>query len=273
MVTFLNQILGGTRLDTQGESLPLEALESLCENFLGRRIPLHQKHSMAEPTLGYIENLHLTPDNNDKGKWSLVGDVYVTHGTLDEALKGFSISLTLPLREVANPDILLYIPFPHYNNAEFVADLSTDPKLTIGKWIKKEADPTALAIFGSVVVLIITPIWDDIYKRKIAPKIYQFLENHFSRIQNAGIGFEHQQILDYESHEIAIRFIPAAGIERYCFDPDLLRAGISYVIDHLKSDSRAKSPGVERIVLKYDIGSRTYTLFRIEYKDGDVAHH
>ena len=273
MRTFINQTLGGTRLDSQGERLPLAELQAICEKFRGKRIPLHQKHSMADTTLGYIENLRTLPDSEASGDWSLIGDVYLTEGELDEALKGFSISLTLPLREVADPELLLYIPYPHYNDSTLIEELATDRTLTIGKWVKKAADPCSWALFGATIAFVVTPIWDDIYKRKIAPVVDRFLETHFLRLHQAGINLEHVQHLSYESHQVEIRFIPALGKERYCFSSDLLRAGISQVIECLKQDVKAKDPGVERIILSYDVGCRTYTILRVEHKDGEVEHH
>lgn len=273
MRSFLNQTLGGTRLDRQGERLPLAELQAICEKFHGKRIPLHQKHSMAEATLGYIENLRTVPDGKNSGDWSLIGDVFITQGELDEALKGFSISLTLPLREVEDPEFLLYIPYPYYNDSALIEGLATDSTLSIGKWVKKEADPTAWAIFGATIAFAVTPIWDDIYKRKIAPVVDRFLETHFLKLQQAGMNLEHVQHLIYESHQVEIRFIPAPGKEPFCFSTDLLRAGISNVIEYLNQDPKAKEPGVERIVLSYDVGCRAYTLLRVEYKNGEVEHH
>lgn len=271
MRTFLNQTLGGTRLDRQGERLPLAELQAICEKCRGKRIPLHQKHSMAEATLGYIENLRTLADG--ESDWSLIGDVYLTQGELDEALKGFSISLTLPLRSVENPELLLYIPYPHYNDSALIEGLATDSTLSIGKWVKKEADPTAWAIFGATIAFAVTPIWDDVYKRKIAPAVDRFLETHLLQLQQAGMNLEHVQHLIYESHQVEVRFIPAPGKERFCFSTDLLRSGISQVIECLSQDTKAKEPGVERIILSYDIGCRAYTLLRVEYKDGEVERH
>lgn len=273
MLSFLNQTLGGTRLDRQGECLPLAALQAISEKFQGKRIPLHQKHSMAETSIGYIENLCTVPDGENLGDWSLIGDVYLTHGELDEALKGFSISLTLPLREVEDPELLLYIPYPYYNDSALIEGLSTDSTLSIGKWVKKGSDPSTWAIFGATIVFAITPIWDDFYKRKIAPAVDRFLETHFLRLQEAGINLEHVQLLIYESHQVEIRFIPATGKERFCFSTELLCAGISQVIEYLNQDPKAKQLGVERVILSYDVGCRAYTLLRVEYKNGEVEHH
>lgn len=146
-----NQKIAGTGLDSQGERLALDDLMAYRDYCEGKRVPLHQKHSMSDPTLGYIENVRLIQDGSDGESWSVIGDVVITQGALPDGLKGFSISFTAPLVEVEDPEFLLYIPYPHYNDAQFVADLASDSRLKIGKWIKKSAEVSDLAIFGLTV--------------------------------------------------------------------------------------------------------------------------
>jgi len=273
MKRFSNQILGGTRLDSHGEHLPRELLQKLCEKLAGRRLPLHQHHDMARQTLGYIENLHLAPDKNLPGEWSLVGDVMVEAANVDEALKGFSISTTQPIREVQHPDLLLYLPFPIYNDQAFLDTLFEDSTLTVGKLIKKHAELDLWAVFGATIIVLVTPIWDDLYKRKIAPLIERFLRDHLPRLKEKGVRLEHIQPIEHQSQVIELRFIPSPGKEEFCFAPELLQRGISIAIAHLEQDVRFVNPGIERIVLYYDPSTRSYIILRVEYNDGAVEQN
>lgn len=270
MPTYLAQILGGTRLDRQGERLPVAVFEDICRKVSGKRVPLHQHHDMAQPVVGYMENLRVEPDPNSPGDWSLVGDVFLHEGTFDESWGGFSISTVIPLREVDNPELLVYLPYPNYNDAELIELLSQDTTLNIGKWIKKNADAGEWAIFGATLAFILKPAWDDIYKRTITPLIDRFLERYGNVLSSRGIQLEHVQLLVYAEHTVEVRFKPSPGKERYCFDAALLKNGLQLVASLLTNDDRAINPGVERIVLAYDDGAREYALLRTEYNDGVV---
>jgi hypothetical protein len=83
--------------------------------------------------------------------------------------------------------------------------------------------------------------------------------------------FEHAQLALMCGHQIEIRFIPAAGIEKYCFAYESLRHGLSLVAK-LEALPKSRDPGMARIVLTYDPGERAYAIARIEYKDGTVEH-
>jgi hypothetical protein len=270
MPTYIAQVLGGTRLDKQGERLPLSIFENICRESSGKRIPLHQHHDMARPVVGYMENLRVEPDPINPDEWSLVGDVVLHEGTFDESWGGFSISTVVPIREVEEPKALVYLPYPAYNDTELIELLSHDATLNVGKWIKKNADAGEWAVFGATLAFFLKPAWDDIYKRIISPIIDGFLERHGDALFSRGLRLEHVQHLVFAEHTVEVRFMPSPGKERFCFDATLLKNGLDLVASHLSNDDRATNPGVERIVLAYDDGAREYVLLRTEYRDGAV---
>ncbi len=261
-----NQKIAGTSLDSQGERLELDVLKAYCDYCRGRRVPLHQKHSMGEPTLGYIENVRLMPDESGEEGWNVVGDVVITQGTLPDGLRGFSLSFTAPLVEAEDPEFLLYIPYPHYNDRELVEDLASDSSVKIGKWIKKSAEVSELAIFGLAISFWLRPVWDDLYKNDLSPRIRRFLSESWPKLKSKGLALEHLQIVIHSGREIELRFIPDRGKEEACLSPEQIQAGIRLVAKYLNEDHSQESPEIERIVLRYAIDSRCYEIARVEHR-------
>ena len=159
---FERQTIASTKIDSQGERLSIDDLRGYVEFCRGRKVPLHQHHQMIAPTTGYIENVRLIEDFGNPGEWMVVGDLTVQSGKYMGELGGFSISFTAPLVQRENASCLLYIPYPHYNDDELVSALASDPELTIGKWIKKSADPATYALFGATIVFVLRPAWDHL---------------------------------------------------------------------------------------------------------------
>ena len=72
---------------------------SLCASFNSKeRVPLNQQHEMSLDTVGYIDNFKVVQAGVNKDEWNLVGDVYFHDVDIDEALKGFSYSVTQLLK-------------------------------------------------------------------------------------------------------------------------------------------------------------------------------
>ena len=121
MKIFKQQILAGTKVDLQGEKIPKRILEGFVKSSNGRKIPLNQSHDFAKQCPGYMENLNLIEDENEKDEWALVGDIYCEPEKLEEVMGGFSISyleITHPCKD--DPEILLYLPYPYYNDHEYL---------------------------------------------------------------------------------------------------------------------------------------------------------
>ena len=121
MKLYKQQIIAGTKVDLQGEKIPKHVLEGFLKNSYGKKIPLNQSHDISKPCPGYIENLNLVEDENENNEWSLIGDVYCESEKLEEAMNGFSISyLEITHQCEGDPEILFYLPYPHYNDKEYI---------------------------------------------------------------------------------------------------------------------------------------------------------
>lgn len=263
------QKLAGTSLDSQGERLTLKDLQEYVDFCRGRKVLLHQQHQMGEPTTGFIENVRLV-QGDSKDDWAVLGDVTIESGAFDKGMRGFSISFMAPLVEREAADCLLYIPFPHYNDQEFVEQLATDPDLKIGKWVKKSAEATTYALFGATIAFALTPVWDHIYKSRVAPIVDRFLDEHLERLSAKKIHLEHLQIVLHGGHEVELRFIPERGKERWCFAHQCITEGIALVAQKLQANVMADEHGVQRVVLCYSAPDRAYEVLRIEYRNGHV---
>lgn len=271
MPTYLSQTIAGTRLDLQGERLPREVLDVICASASGKRLPVHQHHNMALPVLGHMENLRVVSDDQNPGEWRLVADLYLEEGSVDDVRRGFSISTAIHLRRNEDADAFVHVPHPFYNDHELIDELLNDPSLNVGKWVKKNAEAAGWALFGGTLVFVFTPIWDHVYKTKVHPAVERFLARHGSNLANRGLQLEHVQLALLCGHQVEIRFIPASGLEQFGFAEELLRGGLSLVAA-LESQPRAREPGISRVVLTYDKGSRAYEIARLEYVDGTVDH-
>lgn len=272
MRKYENQIVGGTRVDAQGEKLTKEFLQLFCNSVGDKRIPLHQQHDMAKKTAGFIENVRLIPDEDMPSEWRLIADVSVEEGEVEDVLGGFSISGMETLRKSSTATALIYLPFPHYNDQILIAELCTDADLTVGKWIKKGAEPIAWALLGSVIAFAVTPIWDDIYKRKIAPRLDELIKKYREPLNARGVSVELVQIVLFKDAEVEVRIVPTKGDQAACLQTEAVQAGLQKVVGFLEADTKANSVGVKRIVIFYDDGKAAYALHRVEYGDGHVEH-
>jgi len=172
-----------------------------------------------------LRTFDLPPDTEINGEWRLVADVSVEEGDVEDLMGGFSISGMEELRKSSTATALIYLPFPHYNDEQLVAELCSDADLTVGKWIKKAAEPIAWAVLGSVIAIVVTPIWDDIYKRKIAPRLDEVIKNYRELLNAKGVKIELVQIVLFKDAEVEVRIVPSRqrAIKPHAYKPKSLR--------------------------------------------------
>lgn len=271
MQVFKNQILSGTGPDIYGETLSKAFLERACEHFRGRLAPVNREHGYDHPALGYIENLRVVPAA-DSNEWHLIGDVTVRLGDLSAILGGFSISGVEPIITSPAAEGTVLLPYPHYNDTNLIDEIASDPTLSIQKWIKRSADATTWALIGAAVTFAITPVWDDVYKRLVAPRIDNLVNSLLEKLRAKGLSSQLVQLVSYRGNNIEIRFIPDNKQEHRCLASPVIGRGIKSVVAFLDTDAKAKTMGIERAVLYFDPDADDYVIHRIEYNDGTVEH-
>jgi hypothetical protein len=238
----------------------------------GTKFPIHQLHDMSKPVAGYIENARVIADPTHPCEWCLIGDVFIDEGKVEDLLGGISVSGTEMLRRTDSATALVYVPFPQYNDQELIQALIDDKDLNVGKWIKKAAEPIGWIVIVSVLAFAVTPIWDDIYKRKIAPRIDELLVKYISTFQRKGLTPELAQVVFFRDAQVEVRLIPVKGQEAICLRSECVFKGLETVVAFLKRDPKANEVGVKRIVVFYNEGISAFALHRVEYSDGIVEH-
>lgn len=271
MLVIKEQILGGTLQDRQGEKLSYKFLNDFCDKYKGCRIPMNQHHDILKKTVGHIENLKLIQHPSISDEWQLIGDIYLNEGDVEDAIGGFSISGIEPLIEIENPNTLLYLPYPLYNDKMLIEELSLSNTLNIGKWIKKNNTPELIAIFAPAILFILSPAWEHTYNKIIAPKIDDFIEKQWPKLKKENLGLQHAQLIDYQNSEIEIRFIGEKGKEETCYSPKAIKIAIKKVQAELPNLT-AQRENVIRVVMYFDSKIKEYSIHRVEYIDGSVEH-
>lgn len=273
MHTIFAQRVASTNIDLVGERLSRSFLEKYAHALKGRRLPLDDKHDMARPTVGFVENFRLESDAQNPGEWVLLADVQIEDGLALEDYGGFSISGIEMIYEPEGADARFLLSYPYYSDQQLVSELCDISALDVGKWIRKGADDFQWGVlFGSLLAFVVTPIWDDLYKRKIAPRIDELLEIYLARLQPKGVGAEVVQQVVFKNSTIEVRFIPERGSEATCLRSEAIATGLKRVVEFLTKDRKSSDVGVRRIVVFFHRGKSGYELHRIEYADGTVEH-
>ena len=268
-----NQLIGSTTEDSQGECLPLGALQDFAAAYCGKRQPLNQGHDLAKPAAGYIENIRVVDHPDVDGEYALIGDIYCDDSRIEEVLGGFSISfLKIIRRSEKEHEVIVYLPYPHYNDESLIRSLSSQAQpVSVGQWIKKASEPTAIGLIGLALIFALTPMWDDYYKTFVAPKIYKFFRENWETFRKRKISADLVQTVEIDGHKIQVLLIPHRGKEEFSFSQTYLEQSMQLVHEFLQSQSQPKE--IMRIHLYFHSEDEGYKLHRVEDIHGHVDHH
>lgn len=222
-----------------------------------------------------MENFRIVEAEDAPGEWNVIADIYVTSGTVDEALKGFSYSATEHMASNApSPDVSVHLPYPVYNEQDFIKELLADiPSLLVGRWVKKSVDPATIGLVGALVVLLVRPEWEIQYKENIRPNIVKAI-GIVSRLRKKGISSNlHQHVRGHTGEDVLLLFVPDREYEEASFSEPAIKLAIAEAVAFLIRDDKSTSIGVERIRFFYDVPTRKYVLFHVQYLDGTDVHH
>jgi len=266
---YLSQVIASTHLDLQGEKLSKDILHKMVDS-LPSRYPLHQRHDMAMETIGFIENVMLVPDPNNDGEFYVTADVHVAAGTLDVALKGFSISTTETLAGKTDcPTLRIYLCFPAYNDDDLISSLvDSDSDLLVGKWIKKGADLGLVSLVVTGIAFALGPEWSVQYKKRIRPLMARALA-HIKRLAERQIRTELvQHVIGQKDESVKLYFVPDRTDAVTSYDEFFILLAIGDVKTWLDNDDHATQAGVEMIRLYFDRKAQRYKIFHVQYSDG-----
>jgi hypothetical protein len=271
MNTIANQVIAGTQLDLQGERNTKKALESFVDRYAGKRMPLNRQHDLALKSFGYAENLRIIPDKDSPGDWFLVGNIHYEGESPGIPAGGLSISYVELIRQSESEDLLqLYLPHPYYNDQEFVDELFEEGFISVGKWRKKFLDPASVALLVAAGIFFMQPIWDDLYKTEVSPRLHRLFAAKFKKLQEKNIEINFVQEVNYNNYQIQVLLIPTHGREEHCLTVEQTDAAMALVHSRLTSQDQALVPA-EKMVLQFDDQNNCYVLRRIEHRDGSVT--
>lgn len=265
------QVLSSTHLDSQGERNPKRALEGFARLYAGKRMPLGQQHDLSLKSPGYAENLQVVPDPKAPEEWLLIADVHYEDDALVASMGGFSISFLEIIRKSKTQDLFhVYLPFPFYKDEQLVDSIFEEGKVSVGRWAKKAAEPTTIGVIGATLIFIIKPIWEDAYKTKIAPHVYRFFEERFSKMKAKGISADFIQYVECNGYETQVIFIPERGSEEHCFGIEVTNDAMKLVHERIGAMTGDQIPP-SKILLQYETSTGSYKLLRVENRDGTLT--
>ena len=261
----IGQILGGTRLDSQGEHLTREQLREFAAGAEGQRVPLNAHHDMSLPPGGFIENIRVIPDSQSPNDWLLVGDVTIESGSLNELLKGFSISFFEPLFPGEGGSV--YLPFPFYNDPALISQLRSIDGLGVGKWIQKNAAPQTISAFITSEALISRPRWDPDYLDFVTGYFTEIISHYRAAatvMAKRKILLEFVQQIMFGSSSVEVRFIRRQIGRDTLLTVKQAIEGIKLANGVIFESKPELTKPRRRIVLKYDAHENRYSIDRVD---------
>lgn len=270
---YLEQIIAGTQVDRHGEKISKEFFERMLASY-PQRLPLSQQHDLKKETLGYLENFRLIPSEEKDGEWNVIADIYITSDNIDEALKGFSFSALETIGgNRTSPLCHIHLPFPTYDDDEFIKDLiNSDDDLLVGKWIKKAVDPTTIGLVATGIALFLGPEWDIQYKSCVRPAMEKLL-GHIPKLIEKEVSPDLvQHVVGHLEETIKVYFVPERSDVVGSYQEHHILPAIGVVRDFLEKDDKSKITGVEMAKLYFDKKRDLYVLFHVQYLDGLDIH-
>lgn len=263
------QVLASTRLDSQGESQTIESLNRLAALFSKHgRMPLHQHHDMTLESVGHIENFSVIQDGTDPSHWVLIGDVSFRDVDLDEALRGFSYSITDQLVGNKKPSAAVFLPYPYYNDTSLLSDLTKDqPNIAAGAWRKKGADPDQISLIVGFVLFIAAPAYTNYWNSTLAP-LFSKLRSSLTKVRSVEFC---QTLTGLRGETYAAYFIPPRGGSTDLITLPLVVDALERITTFINVDPLAQERGVHLVKLSHH-GSR-YEITSVQYLDGSIVYH
>ncbi|MBR9916446.1 hypothetical protein GYB29_01860 [bacterium] len=266
------QIISSTHLDLQAEKVDLHLLEEFAEviNEMGR-FPMSQQHDSTKPFTGYMENAFIKEDSDNLGEYFLKADIYCDDKDLKIEFGGFSYSINIGMKSnTESPLFGVYLPYPFYNSDEHLERvLEIDEPVKVGKWLKKSADPATVALITAFTILILEPLWKQIYDAKFAPHIEKLLKS--DKIDSSVKRDLVLQARDNSGNDFSVYFNTSKKKLR-SLDPYIIKAGVNVVYEFYSNDSKAQQIGLAQVRLIYSESLRNYSISSLTYKNGEYLN-
>lgn len=276
-----SQVLASTHQDAHGERYDKSFLEDMA-NSMPTRWPLHQRHDMSLPTLGYVSDPRVISDPKSPGHWLLEADVEYDDDTFPPDFQGFSWSATQGMLANCPEDeveIEIYLPWPLYNNKKEIDQfLGLPAKVGVGKWIKKSISPEYIALINvaSAVTTITQPLWYPFWEKYsqdvLYPRIQRIRKGLGSLWQRGMTTDLCPRLTNIDGSECKGYLIPDRARNAESYSKNALHSGIMALVDKIKDVNEQEHRNLRTVKAVYERKSRAYRVFHIEYDDGSTVH-
>ncbi len=269
----LDQTIGSTHVDSQGEKFPKCILDNIAQR---KQTPISQNHQPERPSIGYMDNFRVIQDPKNNHEWLLKADLYYYEKPKDFAVGGISwssVELIGEYKATKKSSCAIYLPWPYYNNKLLLDELrNTDESLSIGRWYKKSADPTTISLIVGFVLFAFSPVWNKIFDNVIWPRLSKVF-SVLPSLRKKGIQrFDFVQLVEIKQHQVNVYLIPEAEEEVGCFSKENVTQGLKKIYDYSEKDTKAINPGYRTIKLCWNNNLMKYELFHIEFNDGTAVN-
>ena len=272
MKVLLSQTVASTNLDGQGERIAVEHLHYAARKWAGQRVPMNQQHRSDLPSPGYFENIRLLPDEANPDEWRLVADIYYDETMVVDPVGGLSIAFLEPIRKAESAEMFqVFVPFPHYKDEQFLDELFEEGYVSVGRYGKKSVELEQAALIATVVVAVLAPMWDKIWKETIGPAVSEFFQRKFPLLRARGIHAELLQHLDYEGTHVEVTFVPQRGSEERCFGVEKTYPAMLQVHDFLAALD-VNHVTVAKVFMIFEASLDQFKMVRVHFVDGTVEH-
>jgi|GEM_PF-6144543 len=269
MKLFKDKIILSTNIDSQGEKLTKEELELIFKQIDGKRVPIGQNHDAAENFTGYFENARIVEDEKNSNEHCIVADIYCDESKLNIVLGGLSYSAIKDMFATGEDPLFgIYLPFPYYNDqATLNAMKDIDTPVVVGKWIKKDASPIAIAIISTLTSILLSPIWTRYYNKHIAPELDSLLDSIYL---NKKLKYDLAiKCKDQHGHDFTLHFTSKKR-DLKSLRSSIIKTGIKKTFDYINKSDKAKTTGIAMVRLIYNESYSRYDLLNITFKNGEV---
>ena len=258
------QVIMSTYEDAHGERATKEMLELMSQGPLRR--PLSQHHDMSMGTIGYMENLEVIADEKAPGEWLLVADITFT-GDIETIPKGgFSIGYTVVEEKTDDTELIILLPYPHYNDAK-LRDTLRSRTVALGRHVKKEVEPVTIALV--VIPALLAPVWAWAFKEKVVPILRNFISTIWKQLHSHKIGSDLSLLAqDKLGNSAKLILIPDRANEAETLDPKHIERSLEEVHAFFEQDEKAASIGVDHMRLCYYPKLGKYRIVNAVYMDG-----
>ncbi len=258
------QVIMSTRKDAHGERATKEILELMSEG--PARRPLSQHHDMSMGTIGYMENLEVIPDKETPGEWVLVADITFTGDIATIPKGGFSIGYTIVEEKTEDTELIVLLPYPHYNDTKLKAALRSQT-VALGRHVKKATDPATIALV--VIPALLAPVWAWVFNEKVVPILRNFLSTILEQLHSRKIGSDLSLLAqDKLGNSVKLILVPDRANEAGTLDPKYIERSLEEVHTFFEQDEKAAAVGVDHMRLCYYPKFGKYQIINAVYLDG-----